>query len=321
MATRSIPFGGSESNQRVGVFALIGVLLLLLVYAVPVEWQQAFNLLSAKATHLLLVQLGVATLMQGTLLQVGDFQANIITECSVLYPCLLFSALVLAYPAKLWQRCWGVLTGTLVLFALNTVRLAVVILAGESFPRFFEIAHVYFGQIFMVLSVGMLCYGWLYWVSGNLEKLPALSFWARLAATSLVLFVPWLLLNRHYVGFSDIPVSLALEWIGRPVNLEANKPLYYQAFNVVTFVSLIVASKVGVRRGAKLLALGLVALSVGHMLFRGCNALMTAYDVGEAFYAANAVFLIGQYLLPVALWLLMTGSGLLKRTVSEVQKT
>lgn len=292
-----------------GRFVLTAALLLGVAALLPEDFLLPLNRASAAATVLCLEQLGYAPVRSGTFIQLEGFRADVITECSVLYPALLFGAFLLTLPASGSRRIVGLSLGLPALFSLNTVRLAAVIVAGATAPRLFEVLHVYLGQVLMVLAVCLLALLWLRWSGEEGESCWNVPFPARLGFWSAVIFLPWLFLNRLYVEASDRPIAWIFSLLGHPLYLPSDLPLYYQTFNVVTFAALFLATRPPWKTGSETWIKGFFALWLGHQAFRVCNVLMTAYGIEFAFHVSILVHIASQYVLPVALWLLLAKPG------------
>jgi len=286
-------------------FVTTTIFLLALALLLPDRLFSPFNQANAAAAARLLDHLGYAPILKGNLIQLDGFRASVITECSVLYPALLFGSFLSTFPASKRYKALGLVLGLPVLFSLNTMRLAAVVVAGASHPRLFEVLHVYLGQITMVLAVCLLALLWLKWADSGSNSFNNLPFLVRLGFWSAVLFLPWLLLNRPYVAASDRPIVWIFSLFGYPLFLPVNQPLYYQTFNVVTFSALLLASRPTWKLGAEAWIKGMLALWLGHEAFRVCNVLLTAYAIDAAFRVSLLIHLIGQYALPVALWLIL----------------
>ncbi|RNC69013.1 MAG: exosortase H [Desulfuromonadales bacterium] len=293
--------GGGIRTIRFAVVALVlfGVSLL-----VPESFFDPLNRVTATMAAELLGLLGRDVHAAGTLVRLDGFSARVVAECSVLNPAILFVSFVLAADASPRAKACGILAGIPILNSINVLRIAAVIATGAAAPSLFEAVHVYVGQILMVVVVLCGALLWGRWAeTGEGETFP---FLLRVLAWSILLFIPWLLLNRWYVAVGDVPLRFLFEQAGWPVDLSVGHSLYYQTFNSVLFASLVLATgALPFWRRAVALGGGLLILAVGHQLFRVSNILFSAFGVREAYGASVGIHVISGYLLPLLLWLIL----------------
>lgn len=262
---------------------------------------EPLNRITATMAAELLVLMGRDVYASGTLIRLDGFSARVVAECSVLNPAILFVSFILAADAPPRAKAGGILAGIPILNSINVLRIAAVIATGAGAPSLFEAVHVYAGQIFMVVMV--LC-GALLWSrrseTGGGETSP---FLLRVLAWSILLFIPWLFMNRWYVAAGDVPLRFLFDLAGRPVDLPVGHSLYYQTFNSVLFASLVLATgALPFWRRAVALGGGLLLLAMGHQLFRVSNILLSAFGVREAYGVSVGIHVISGYLLPLLLW-------------------
>ena len=105
--------------------------------------------------------LGTNVDVRGTIVASDHFAYRIVAECTLVGPLLLYLAAVLAYPAGLASKAWGIALGLLVIGVLNVVRLVSLFYVGTYMPQHLDVVHLVVWQGMMVLSVVVL---WLYWV-------------------------------------------------------------------------------------------------------------------------------------------------------------
>ena len=105
--------------------------------------------------------LGTDVDVRGTIVTSDRFAYNIVAECTLVGPLMLYVAAVLAYPVTLASKASGVALGLLVIGGLNLVRLVSLFYVGTYMPQHLDVAHLVVWQGVMVLSVVVL---WLYWV-------------------------------------------------------------------------------------------------------------------------------------------------------------
>lgn len=94
----------------------------------------------------------------------GKFVVTIIEECTGLYEALLLSAALLAFPTTWGKALLGFLIGFPMIYAMNVIRICVLLAVGRYFPQYFEFLHLYFWQVTMVLMVASTWLVWVKWV-------------------------------------------------------------------------------------------------------------------------------------------------------------
>ena len=285
-------------------FALLCTLLFSLVLLLPDRLLVPLNLATASLVAELLRFFGAAPVLQGAHLSLPACKAVIVTECTGLYPTLLFCSFVAAYPASLKAKAAGMLLGAAALNAVNVARISGVLALGSRWPVLFDLAHVYLAQIMMVLLVCLACVLWLDRERSGEE--PA-CFALRTALLVTLLFLPWLALNRLYVASLDslVQAAHALLWPDFILNTPRPFAIYNHTFAVPLFVALVAAtSGLNWRRKLKTLAAGVLAIAAWHASFRATHVLLTAHGMAAMLNMHQVVYLLGQYLLPVLLWLL-----------------
>lgn len=347
--------------------------------------ESAFEWLNENTAHMsacCLSAFGMHPVLHGRALSQDGFAVSVITECSTLYMGILFFSFVAAYPSALRQKLTGLPLGIAVLHAANILRIAAVFAIGVKSPGLFELVHVYFGQVLMVLFVLAVCLAWL---SMGSEPAPRsgdlFAFVIRFIAFSSIPFLLWLALNKEYVKLADHVVSGLFSLFGYRLAMKHQHAVYYQTFNVVTFTGLVLATRIqhlipscaqrgknpirkspaptrlrgdrlcppltkgrerneksvsppcpppclkpagtslekggfdsrflsictpfGMRRKLQILAVGHAAILGLHILFRVCNVLIAVFHYELAERIGAGITICGQYILPVALWLLM----------------
>lgn len=298
-AAKSLPF-----TPPLIRFGLLCTLLFSLGLLLPDRLLVPLNLATASLAAELLRFFGAAPVLQGAHLFLPACKVVIVTECTGLYPTLLFCSFVAAYPASLRTKASGMALGAAVLNAANIARIAAVLALGSRWPGIFEIAHVYLAQIMMVLLVFLACLLWLNRESSGDD--PA-SFALRTALLVSLLFLPWLALNRLYVALLDrlVQAGHALLWPGFLLNTPRPFAIYNHTFAVPFFVALVAAtSGLDWRRRLIILSAGVLAIAAWHSSFRATHVLWTAHGMDAMLNVHQVVYLLGQYLLPVLLWLL-----------------
>lgn len=115
----------------------------------------------ARMTADLLTLLGTPTSVDGARIVSGGFVGEIIAACTPIYPAILLTAAVLAYPAPVRAKLWGLALGLPALFLINEVRIVTLIAIGRTFPQHFDVAHYLVWQALIIFAAVAL---WLVWM-------------------------------------------------------------------------------------------------------------------------------------------------------------
>ena len=296
-------------------FCLLFTLLSVAIYSL-ISWTPESRLVFANAATAwslaaALRLVGLDSAVQGVVVSAGGFAVSIVPECTVLFAAGLFAAFVASYPASPRDRLLGILIGIPALFVVNTARLQAIFVAGWMKREWFDFIHVYLGQIMTVAFVFLACRAWLRFVRGRdagSEQLREMGwFWLRFLGVSAVLFIAWMMLNRHYVGGIDQVLLWAFHMAGRDLQITRQLDLYYPTFSVVNFVALVASTRfLEARDKWKSLALGLGILFLLHLAHRACNVFLIAYRMPAFDHWAVIIRTFAQYLLPILFWLYWT---------------
>ncbi|MCS6902820.1 MAG: exosortase H [Candidatus Bipolaricaulota bacterium] len=97
----------------------------------------------------------------GTVVTSKIFSAEIITECTAIFPLMIFLAAVIAYPSGWKKKLWGILLGVPAILFVNLIRLVTLFYIGYWFPSVFETAHLLVWQSLIIFFAVLF---WLIWV-------------------------------------------------------------------------------------------------------------------------------------------------------------
>jgi len=194
------------------VVIIASLLMVLALYAVSpenplvetaAEW-------TASWAGLGLGVIGVPTYVNGSILASEDFAVNVVAECLAVAPIIIYSGAVVACPATLRAKLWGLSAGTLVLMSVNLIRIASLFWIGASYPEYLSFAHLLVWQSGIYLLAIVL---WLYWYgrvfSGTDTKL--LIFAIRATSLIFVASVAWMPFASHY---NEVLIRLVSPLIG-----------------------------------------------------------------------------------------------------------
>lgn len=296
---------------------LSGFLYVLLNWLPSAVITGPLNRQTAEMTAVLLRLFGLRPVVNGVFLSAGGFSIKIITECSAIFAAILFFSFVMAYPASARQRALGLLFGIPFLFTANLLRIVFVFLVGMYYLPLFEYAHVYIGQIVMILFVLLSSMTWLSSIAYVRIKDRPLSFFLRFLLYSSLPFLLWLYLDESFVLVNLYVIKSLLGFGGYAVNIPEKLDLYphtFNTFHLVAFTSLILATNsIGRSKKLKSLGIGLAVLCAFQFLLRLHWVLFFDFHMRYAFRPFVALIIINQWILPFGLWLFIVRKEIFKR--------
>ncbi len=145
------------------VFALmIGLFTtLLLVLNLSTNFDEWLSGATAAMLAGALWLLGAGGQTTGTVVTSKIFSAEIITECTAVFPIMIFLAAVIAYPSGWRKKLWGIALGVPAILFVNIIRLVSLFYIGYWFPSVFETAHLLVWQSLIIFFAVLF---WLIWV-------------------------------------------------------------------------------------------------------------------------------------------------------------
>ena len=282
--------------------------LLCCLFLLTSVWLESYllplNGVIALLSGQLLALCGYAPLVAGDLITVAGFSVRIVLECTAIHPMLIYAAFVLAHPASLRRTAAGLAAGSVMLFAVNIARIALVTLVGARWPLFFELLHVYLGQVVMLLLVLATALAWQRCGSEGVNPLP---FFLRALFWASILFLPWVVLNKfYYMNAVDALVYRVITAFSSQSDFAITRPaaLYNHTFAIPLYLALLLAvsGSPAVRR-LKYAFWGTLILIGWHLIFRIFQISMELFDLLELLVPLYvAIYLSGQFLIPLLLW-------------------
>lgn len=131
------------------------------LYAVSRAADDAARVATARTLAALVGLANDRVAVQGTIVQDAHRRFDIVSDCTGVFPLLLFTAGVLATPAPWRRRGLAIALGALTLLALNQLRLITLWIVRGSAPEAFDFVHVYLWQPALLAAVVV---GWLLWL-------------------------------------------------------------------------------------------------------------------------------------------------------------
>jgi len=141
-------------------FALIVTLYVILALR-PVD--AAFvTPFSAAITHVsgaVLNLTGQEVAVKGTLMSSPTFAVDVKNGCNGLEAMLLIVSAMIAFPATWKSRLTGIALGSLLIQAVNVIRIDSLFILGRDYPHLFETFHVTIWQVIIfLLSIGIFIF-------------------------------------------------------------------------------------------------------------------------------------------------------------------
>jgi exosortase H (IPTLxxWG-CTERM-specific) len=299
---------GSGRFRLIVAFTLSCIGLYAVINALPQSFTKPINEHTAQSLGLVLNALGIPASTAGDVVWENSLVFKIIPECTPIFTVGLFFSFVVFHPASMRQKAGGLALGIPALYLGNMVRLAATFLASRYDRRFFEVFHVYLGQVFTLFLVILCCILWMRWVERGEEKqdktMNAARFLVRFGLISAGLFLFWIKVHHGYIRLLDWLMVLGFSLFGRSARLARETVVYYETFSIVIVVSLVLAARtVPWPRRILMLSAGLGLLFLIHLFHRIDNALMALYNITAMQTLDLTVLVIGQYLVPVLLLL------------------
>ncbi len=297
----------SERFRFAAAFAISCLGLYAAVQALPPSFTRPLNEHTALTLGLALKVLGIPNISTvNDVVSDSKLSVRIVPECTPIFTACLFVCFVVFNPATARQKAAGLLAGIPALYLGNMARLVMVFMIGRHDQRYFEVVHVYLGQVFSILLVSLSCILWRRWLDEDGAKrgiaLKVISFPARFFLISGCVFLVWMKVHHGYIGFLDRFMLFGFSLSGHHFNPARQTPVYYETFSIVTFISIVLAIRsTPWKTRIKQLAAGLGFLFFSHLFHRIDNFLIVLFNYSAAVPVDFTLLLIGQYLLPVLL--------------------
>ena len=119
--------------------------------------------------------LGFRTTVDGVYVNFGSAEFMIIAECTGYTAMALFLSVVVAYPSSIREKLLGLAIGFPLILAFNMFRLVVMAVIMAYRPQYFEVAHLYFWQVALIMFVVAIVILWTQKLVGREKTLPVSS--------------------------------------------------------------------------------------------------------------------------------------------------
>lgn len=133
------------------VFFFAGQALNYLLF--PLTDPLQFHVLNAEAgSHLInLIHPQEKTTVEGRVIRSGDFRVQIAWGCEATDGMITLGAAILALRMAVRRKILGFLMGSLAIYLANLARIVSLYFILKYHPPWYEISHIYIGQIFLIL--------------------------------------------------------------------------------------------------------------------------------------------------------------------------
>lgn len=132
---------------------------------VVADWSSGYfldplNLWTAQASGALINAFGGEVVVNGVSLSSAQGNVTIREGCNAVYVTILFVAGVVAFPTTWRKRIVGAICGTVILFAINLIRVITLFYLSGYDQKLFEEAHLHIWQFVIIVLGGLV---WLLW--------------------------------------------------------------------------------------------------------------------------------------------------------------
>ena len=128
---------------------------------------QPYLRLNAQLSAAILSLLGSAATSDQTLIVSPQLTLRIARGCDAIDPSAIFVAAVFAFPVSARLKLPAAVAGTLVLMALNLVRIISLYYTGIHFPKAFDLLHHDVWQALFIFLALLIWSVWAAWAAGR----------------------------------------------------------------------------------------------------------------------------------------------------------
>lgn len=143
------------------LYLLVGASLFSVSLNAFPDAMEAMNRGTAVIVHGFLALFTNATTQREAIVTLDGFAVSIIVECVGLLEMVIYSSCVLAFPAPVRARLWGVPLGCAAIFAFNVLRIVTLLVVGRYWNDAFDFFHLYFWQATLIAMIVGVLYGWI----------------------------------------------------------------------------------------------------------------------------------------------------------------
>ena len=166
-----------NKDKRVSVSRFVVtyiVLMGLFLLAISLESVKGFLDINGLYTKMIvsltgavLKHFGIVQGVQGSVIHLKGLSLDVKFGCNGLEAFLIYTVAVLAFPAGIRKKAWGIVSGFVLLQALNVVRIAGLGLSGIYLKDYFHYIHIYVAQGIMIVLALVIFLAWLNYALKN----------------------------------------------------------------------------------------------------------------------------------------------------------
>lgn len=161
-------------KSLVRLYASFGAAILVFIIAFQFDFVHdnvvvPFTAFVAHCSSLLMNIFGAASKVDGNTLSNARFSINVVDGCNGIYATAILISGVIAYPASVRHKLYGVAFGFTAVFLVNLIRVISLFYMGLHFPDIFQEVHVYVWQPIIILWAIIV---WNFW-SKKIEETAA----------------------------------------------------------------------------------------------------------------------------------------------------
>ncbi len=149
---------------------LITYVLLMSFFLVIIGWKPVKNIFDLNGyftgflvsiTSWIFKLLGLFVSSHGTIINLKGFSMNVLFGCNGLEAFLIYTVGIIAFPAKIKTKIYGMLFGFIILQVINIIRIVGLGLAGIYMKSSFDFIHIYLAQSVMIVVAVVMFIIWL----------------------------------------------------------------------------------------------------------------------------------------------------------------
>jgi exosortase H (IPTLxxWG-CTERM-specific) len=159
-------------KSLVRLYASFGAAILFFVIAFQFDFVHnnvvvPFTGFVANCSGLLMNIFGAGSTVDGYTLSTDKYSINVVDGCNGIYATAILISGVIAYPASLRHKFYGIAFGFTAVFLVNLIRVISLFYMGLHFPDVFQEVHVYVWQPVIILWAIIV---WNFWSKKVEEK-------------------------------------------------------------------------------------------------------------------------------------------------------
>lgn len=143
------------------VYLIVGGSLFSLGLSEFPEAAETLDRWTAICVHKFMGLFSDLTTQREAIVTLDGFAVLVIIECVGLLEMVIYSACVLAFPAPLRAKLWGIPLGCAAIFSFNVLRIATLLVVGRHWNEYFDFFHIYFWQATLIAMIVSVLYGWI----------------------------------------------------------------------------------------------------------------------------------------------------------------